>query len=87
MATELDPSAPLDYRLDAAYTPRLEAVYFVDDNLDANWQPDVYPEAAALAHRLGVQVLREWDGCGAPPRSRYLVRGGEHVSASRLTPP
>jgi SAM-dependent methyltransferase len=63
MPRDLDPAAPLDYHLDPAYTPRLEPRYFVDDGLNATWQPDVYPEAAALARRLGAGVIVDF-GCG-----------------------
>lgn len=63
MSRELDPAAPLDYHLDQAYTPRLEPNYFVDDDLNATWQPDVYPEVAALARRLGAGAIVDF-GCG-----------------------
>jgi SAM-dependent methyltransferase len=72
MVNKLDPSAPLDYHLDAAYTPRLVPDYFVDDELNATWQPDVYPEAAALAHRLGARKIVDF-GCGTAAKLVQLA--------------
>lgn len=54
-------SAP--YYLPESYESRLEPKYFVDDGLDAVWQPDVYPEAATLARRLGATRIVDV-GCG-----------------------
>lgn len=51
------------YFLPDSYRSRLEPKYFVDDGLDAVWQPDVYPEAAAIARRLGATRIVDV-GCG-----------------------
>jgi hypothetical protein len=51
------------YFLPRGYTSRTTPEYFVDENLNAVWQPDVYPEAAALARRLGAETIVDV-GCG-----------------------
>ena len=51
------------YFLPDDYVARNEPEYFVDDNLNAVWQPDVYPEAAAVGRRLGAQRIIDL-GCG-----------------------
>lgn len=53
----------LHYFLPPGYTSRPTPEYFVDENLNAVWQPDVYPEAAALARRLGAGTIVDV-GCG-----------------------
>ena len=53
----------LDYFLPPGYTSRPTPEYFVDEDLNAVWQPDVYPEAAALARRLGAGTIVDV-GCG-----------------------
>jgi hypothetical protein len=44
----------MDYCLPEGYRSRPEPERFVGHGYDGGWQPDVYPEAAALAQRLGV---------------------------------
>ena len=51
------------YFLPRAYKSRLEPEYFVDENLNAVWQPDLYPEAATVARRLGSRRIVDV-GCG-----------------------
>jgi SAM-dependent methyltransferase len=51
------------YFLPNAYESRLEPEYFVDEELNAVWQPDLYPEAAAVARRLGARRIVDV-GCG-----------------------
>jgi hypothetical protein len=53
----------MDYCLPAGYRSRLEPEYFIDEGYEGVWQPDVYPEAAALAARLGVRRI-VGVGCG-----------------------
>ena len=52
-----------NYFLKPGYRSRPQPEYFVDENLDAVWQPDVYPEAAALGRRLGARKIVDV-GCG-----------------------
>jgi SAM-dependent methyltransferase len=51
------------YFLPPGYESRLEPQYFVDEDLDAVWEPDLYPEAATVARRLGSRRLIDI-GCG-----------------------
>jgi SAM-dependent methyltransferase len=51
------------YFLPSGYESRLEPEYFVDEELNAVWQPDLYPEAAAIARRLGARRIVDV-GCG-----------------------
>lgn len=51
------------YFLKPGYRSRSAPEYFVDEELNAVWQPDVYPEAAALARRLGAGSIVDV-GCG-----------------------
>lgn len=51
------------YFLKSGYQSRLEPDYFVDEDLNAICQPDVYPEAAAVARRLGAHRIVDF-GCG-----------------------
>jgi SAM-dependent methyltransferase len=53
----------MDYFLPEGYQSRLDPEYFVDEGYDGVWQPDVYPEAAALARRLGARCIVDV-GCG-----------------------
>src|SRR5262245_42438350 len=57
------------YFLPNGYVSRLEPDYFVEENYEGTWQPDVYPETADLARRLGVRTLVDV-GCGT---ARKLV--------------
>src|SRR5207253_3624972 len=58
------PSARMDYFLPPGYRTRVEPSYFADtgDGVVV-WQPDVYPEAASLARRLGARTIADV-GCG-----------------------
>jgi SAM-dependent methyltransferase len=51
------------YFLPNGYEPRLEPEYFVDEELNAVWQPDLYSEAATVARRLGSRRIVDV-GCG-----------------------
>lgn len=51
------------YFIKEGYRSRREPEYFVDENLNAVWQPDLYPEAATIARRLGVHRIIDV-GCG-----------------------
>jgi SAM-dependent methyltransferase len=51
------------YFLPTGYQSRLEPQYFVDEELNAVWEPDLYPEAATVARRLGSRRLIDV-GCG-----------------------
>ena len=51
------------YFLKPGYRSREQPEYFIDEDLNAVWQPDVYPEAAGLARRLGARKLVDV-GCG-----------------------
>lgn len=46
-----------EYFLPAGYVSRPDPGYFVDDDLNAIWQPDLYPEAATVARRLGARKI------------------------------
>jgi SAM-dependent methyltransferase len=52
-----------EYFIKPGYTPRLEPDYFVDDDLNAVWQPDLYEEAAAVARHTGACKIVDV-GCG-----------------------
>ncbi len=45
--------------------------YFVDDNLNEVWQPDVYPDAGALASRLDAEQIVDV-GCGTAAKLAAL---------------
>ena len=51
------------YFLKPGYRSRPEPEYFVDEDLNAVWQPDVYPETASLARLLGARKIVDV-GCG-----------------------
>lgn len=51
------------YFLPSGYESRLEPEYFVDEDLNAVWQPDLYPEVATVAQRLGSRRIVDV-GCG-----------------------
>jgi SAM-dependent methyltransferase len=51
------------YFLPVGYESRLEPEYFVDEDLNAVWEPDLYPEAATVARRLGARRIVDV-GCG-----------------------
>lgn len=53
----------MNYFLAPSYRERLEPEYFHDEGMDAVWQPDVYPEAAALARLLDATTIVD-AGCG-----------------------
>jgi len=53
----------MTYFLAPGYRERLEPEYFHDEGMDAVWQPDVYPEAAALGRVLGATKIVDL-GCG-----------------------
>jgi SAM-dependent methyltransferase len=53
----------MDYCLPQGYQARLEPDYFADGDYEGVWQPDVYPEAAALAKGLGARKIIDV-GCG-----------------------
>jgi SAM-dependent methyltransferase len=53
----------VSYFLAPGYRERLTPTYFHDDGMDAVWQPDVYPDAAALARVLGSRRIIDL-GCG-----------------------
>jgi len=53
----------MDYFLPPGYRARLEPSYLVDTGYEEVWQPDVYPEAASLARRLGTRTIIDV-GCG-----------------------
>lgn len=53
----------MDYCLPEGYRSRLEPEYFVDEDYDGVWQPDVYPDTAAIAGRLGARRIIDV-GCG-----------------------
>lgn len=56
--------APELHYLAAGYEQRIPPAYFSDDVDDGIiWQPDVYPETLALAHRHGRRVIIDL-GCG-----------------------
>ena len=52
-----------EYFIKAGYTARLEPNYFVDADLNAVWQPDLYEEAAAVARLTGARKIVDV-GCG-----------------------
>src|SRR4051812_7407972 len=78
------------YGLDARYEARLEPNYFVDAELDAVWQPDVYPEAAAIARAVGAGTIVDF-GCGTAAKlvdlaSEFAIVGidyGENIRYCR----
>lgn len=51
------------YFLDERYQERVSPEYFRDEGMEAVWQPDVYPEAAALGRILGAKTIVDL-GCG-----------------------
>ena len=53
----------MDYCLPRAYQARLEPEYFLDEDYEGVWQPDVYPDAAAIAERLSARRIIDV-GCG-----------------------
>jgi SAM-dependent methyltransferase len=53
----------MDYCLPEGYQARLKPNYFKDADYEGVWQPDVYPDAATLAERLGAQRIIDV-GCG-----------------------
>lgn len=57
--------------LRVAYESRLEPEYFVDEELNAVWQPDLYPEAATVARRLGARRIVDV-GCGTAAKLAEL---------------
>jgi len=59
------------YFLPAGYEARLEPEYFVDEDLNAVWQPDLYLEAAAVARRLGSRRIVDV-GCGTAAKLAEL---------------
>lgn len=62
---------PENYFLPQGYVSRDDPAYFVDAELNATWQPDVYPDAAALAKRLGAHVILDV-GCGTGAKLNAL---------------
>ena len=60
-----------DYFLPEGYVSRLQPEYFVDEDLNAVWQPDVYPEAAVLGRRLGCSRIVDV-GCGTAAKLAAL---------------
>jgi SAM-dependent methyltransferase len=61
----------VDYFLPAGYQSRPDPEYFHDEGLNAVWQPDVYPDAASLARRLGAKTIVDV-GCGAAEKLAAL---------------
>lgn len=61
----------MDYCLPQGYQARLEPQYFADEDYEGVWQPDVYPEGAALAKRLGARRLVDV-GCGTGQKAASL---------------
>jgi glycosyltransferase involved in cell wall biosynthesis/SAM-dependent methyltransferase len=59
------------YFLPPGYESRLEPEYFVDDELGAVCQPDLYPEMAAVARRLGSRRIIDV-GCGTAAKLAEL---------------
>jgi glycosyltransferase involved in cell wall biosynthesis/SAM-dependent methyltransferase len=59
------------YFLPSGYESRLEPEYFVDEELNAVWQPDLYPEAATVARRLGSRRIIDV-GCGTAEKLARL---------------
>ncbi len=53
----------VNYFLPPGYVSRPDPTYFVDDDLNAVWQPDLYPEAAMVARRLRARRIIDV-GCG-----------------------
>jgi SAM-dependent methyltransferase len=53
----------MSYHLKPGYRERLAPDYWVDDTGLTTWQPDVYPDAAALARQVGAVRLIDV-GCG-----------------------
>lgn len=53
----------VDYFLPPEYRARLDPSYFADTGYEGVWQPDVYPESAALARRLKSRKIVDI-GCG-----------------------
>jgi SAM-dependent methyltransferase len=53
----------MSYCLPKGYQARLHPEYFVEENYDGVWQPDVYPETADLAKRLTARRIVDV-GCG-----------------------
>jgi SAM-dependent methyltransferase len=51
------------YFLPPTYVSRPNPDYFVDEDLNAVWQPDVYPETAVVARRVGASTVVDV-GCG-----------------------
>lgn len=45
------------YFLPAGYISRPDPGHFVDDDLNATWRPDLYPEAVVVARRLGARKI------------------------------
>ena len=60
-----------DYFLPEGYVSRLQPEYFVDEDLNAVCQPDVYPEAAAVARKLGCSAVVDV-GCGTAAKLAAL---------------
>jgi SAM-dependent methyltransferase len=59
------------YFLPESYESRGEPEYFVDEGLNAVWQPDLYPEAATVARRLGSRRIIDV-GCGTAAKLAAL---------------
>ena len=53
----------MNYCLPSGYRARIEPSYFADTGFEEVGQPDVYPEAASLARRLGTRKIIDV-GCG-----------------------
>jgi hypothetical protein len=59
------------YFLPDGYVSREQTEYFDDIGLDEVWQPDVYPDASSLAHRLGSRKVIDV-GCGTAGKLAVL---------------
>ena len=79
-----------EYFIKPGYTPRLEPDYFVDDDLNAVWQPDLYEEAAAVGRLTGARKIVDV-GCGtasklAPLHPEFEIVGidyGTNIDQAR----
>jgi SAM-dependent methyltransferase len=60
------------YFLKDGYVERLQPEYWIDETGDMVWQPDVYEEAANLAHRVRATTLVDV-GCGNGAKAAPLA--------------
>jgi SAM-dependent methyltransferase len=68
---ELDSPLQVDYHIKAGYRERAQPEYWIDEDLNAVWQPDVYADAAALGDLLGARTIVDV-GCGTAAKLAEL---------------